>query len=319
MKRFHTAALIAPALALTVAGALPVAAARAADKQITIILVDHGQAADPFHNVIKRGAQDAAKQMGIHLEVRQPQNFDMTQMANLLTAATNQRPDGIITTIPDADALSGPIHAALAQGIPVIATNGAPSTAHKVGITLNVGQDERSAGIAAGKAMATAGGKKAICVNHEVGNSALDDRCAGFAEGFGGASKVLPTELDPATAKSKIEATLRSDPTIDTIIGLNATVVGETAVEAVHDLGRTGKVNVASFDLSPGMLKDVQDGTALFVVDQQPYLQGYLPVLFLAQKAKYGLLPAGDIATGPSLIRKDQAGKVIALSSQSIR
>ena len=309
----------APLLALAMAAAATAPAARAADKQVTIILVDHGQAGDPFHNVIKRGAQDAARQMGIHLEVRQPQNFDMTQMANLITAAANQRPDGIVTTVPDADALSGPIHAALAQGIPMIATNGAPATAHKVGIAINVGQDEETAGEAAGRAMAQAGGKKAICVNHEVGNLALDQRCAGFAKGFGGASKVLPTELDPGTAKSKIEATLRSDPSIDTVIGLNATVVGETAVEAVRELGRTGKVQIASFDLSPGMLKDVQDGLALFVVDQQPYLQGYLPVVALAQKAKYGLMPAGDIATGPSLIRKDQAGQVIALSSQSIR
>ena len=319
MKRSNTAALAAPVLALAITATAPAPAARAADKEITIILVDHGQAADPFHNVIKRGAQDAAKQMGIHLEVRQPQNFDMTQMANLLTAAANQRPDGIVTTVPDADALSGPIHAALAQGIPMIATNGAPATAHKVGIALNVGQDEETAGETAGRAMAAAGGKKAICVNHEVGNLALDQRCAGFAKGFGGASKVLPTELDPGTAKSKIEATLRSDPSIDTVIGLNATVVGETAVDAVRELGRSAKVHVASFDLSPGMLKDVQDGTALFVVDQQPYLQGYLPVVFLAQKARYGLMPAGDVATGPSLIRKDQAGQVIALSSQSIR
>ncbi len=319
MKRSKTAALAAPALVLAMAAAAPLPAARAADKEITIILVDHGQAADPFHNVIKRGAQDAAKQMGIHLEVRQPQNFDMTQMANLITAAANQRPDGIVTTVPDADALSGPIHAALAQGIPMIATNGAPATAHKVGIAINVGQDEESAGETAGRAMAAAGGKKAICVNHEVGNLALDQRCAGFAKGFGGASKVLPTELDPGTAKSKIEAALRSDPSIDTVIGLNATVVGETAVDAVRELGRTGKVHIASFDLSPGMLKDVQDGTALFVVDQQPYLQGYLPVVALAQHARYGLLPAGDVATGPSLIRKDQAGQVIALSSQSIR
>ena len=322
MKRFKAAALAAPALALAVAAVATTSSVRAADKAVTIILVDHGQAADPFHNVIKRGAQDAAKQMGVRLEVRQPQNFDMTQMANLITAAANQRPDGIVTTVPDADALSGPVHAALAQGIPMIATNGAPATAHKVGIAVNVGQDEEAAGETAGRAMAAAGGRKAICVNHEVGNLALDQRCAGFAKGFagsGGSSRVLPTELDPGTAKSKIEAALRSDPAIDTVIGLNATVVGETAVNAVRELGRTAKVRVASFDLSPGMLEDVQDGTALFVVDQQPYLQGYLPVVFLAQKARYGLMPAGDVATGPSLIAKDQAGQVIALSSQSIR
>lgn len=297
----------------------PRGAAQAAEKTINIILVDHGQAADPFHNVIKRGAQDAAKQMGVHLEIRQPQNFDMTQMANLITAAVNQRPDGLVTTVPDADALSGPIGRAVAQGIPVITTNGTPANGHKVGALLNVGQDEVEAGRAAGKAMAAAGGKKALCVNQEVGNVALDQRCQGFAAGFGGSVKVVPVDTDPATTKSKIEAALRSDPSVDSIIGLNAVLVGEPAVAAVAEGGFTSRVKVACFDLSPGFLDDIAKGKALFTVDQQPYLQGYLPVLFLAQKARYGLIPSGDVATGPNLIRKDDAGKVIDLSSQSIR
>ena len=76
---------------------------------------------------------------------------------------------------------------------------------------------------------------------------------------------------------------------------------------------------MASFDLSPGILHDVADGSADFVVDQQPYLQGYLPVLFLTQRARYGLLPSSDVASGPNLIRKDMAAKVIALSSEAIR
>lgn len=310
------AALLASSL---LAGSTIAAGAAGTDKQITIILVDHGQAADPFHNVIKHGAQDAAKQLGIHLEIRQPDNFDMTQMANLITAAANQHPDGLVTTVPDADALMGPIKRAIAQGIPVIATNDAPANGHKVGALLNVGQDETEAGRAAGKALAALGAKKALCVNQEVGNVALDERCAGFAEGFGGSSKVLPTETDPSVTKSKIEAALRSDPSIDAIIGLNASLVSEPAVDAVQEVGRAGKVKIASFDLSAGILKDVADGKAEFVVDQQPYLQGYLPVLFLVQRARYGLLPSGDVASGPNLIRRDTAAQVINLASEAIR
>ena len=130
---------------------------------------------------------------------------------------------------------------------------------------------------------------------------------------------MLPTEADPSVAKSKIEAALRSDPSIDGIIGLNASLVSEPAVQAVQELGRTGKVKVASFDLSPGILQDVVDGKAVFVVDQQPYLQGYLPVLFLAQRVRYGLLPSGDVASGPNLITKNDAAKVIDLSGAAIR
>lgn len=314
MKRFTLGAVLAAGVALVAC-----AGARAEDKPVTIIFVDHGQAADPFHNVIKKGANDAAKQMHVDLTIRQPDTFDMTQMANLITAATNQHPAGLVTTVPDADALGGAIRRAEASGIPVITTNSSPATGHKVGALINVGQDEETAGRAAGTAMAEAGGKHAICVNQEVGNVALEQRCSGFAAGFGGSSKTLPVEMDPGVTKSKITAALRADPSIDSIIALNATVGGETAVQAVKDLGLTGKVHVASFDLSPGFLKDIADGSAAFAVDQQPYLQGYLPVVFLALKARYGLKPGGDIASGPSLITRADAAKVEKLSAEAIR
>ncbi|GBQ65735.1 sugar ABC transporter substrate-binding periplasmic protein [Ameyamaea chiangmaiensis NBRC 103196] len=290
----------------------------AADAPITIIFVDHGQAADPFHTVIKNGAQAAAAQFGVHLEFRQPDSYDMTQMANLLTAAANQRPSGIVTTVPDSDALKRPIQQIISQGIPVIATNAAPETARAVGIAVDVGQDETVAGMAAGTALKKAGGTNALCVDQEPGNVALDHRCAGFAKTFG-KSKILPVDLDPANVRSKIQGALRADSSIDTIIGLGAATVGEPAVAAIKSMGMTGKIKLAAFDLSAGFLTSVKNGDALFSVDQQPYLQGYLPVMFLALKAKYGLSPSGDVASGPSLITKDQAGSVIDLSAKGIR
>ena len=90
--------------------------------------------------------------------------------------------------------------------------------------------------------------------------------------------------------------------------------------ETMDQYGLAAKgVHGGGFDLLPRTLELIRKGSMDFTIDQQPYLQGYLPVVFLAQKARYGLLPAGDVATGPSLIRKDQAGQVIALSSRSIR
>jgi len=291
---------------------------QAADKQINIIFVDHGQAADPFHTIIKNGAKAAAEQMGVHIEFRQPDSYDMTQMANLLTAAANQRPDGIVTTLPDSDALKRPIQQIIAQGIPIIATNAAPETARIVGIAVDVGQDETSAGMVAGAALKKAGGTNALCVDQEPGNVALDHRCAGFAKAFG-KSKILPVDLDPTNIRSKIQGALRTDPSIDTIIGLGAATVGEPAVAAIKSMGLTGKVKIAAFDLSAGFLTSVKNSEALFAVDQQPYLQGYLPVMFLALKAKYGVWPSGDVASGPNLIMKDQAANVIELAAKGIR
>lgn len=71
--------------------------------------------------------------------------------------------------------------------------------------------------------------------------------------------------------------------------------------------------------MSPGFLKDVAEGKAAFALDQQPYLQGYLPVIFLNLYSAYGLIPGGDVSSGPNLITKDKAEKVIKLSAEGIR
>ena len=73
------------------------------------------------------------------------------------------------------------------------------------------------------------------------------------------------------------------------------------------------------FDLSPGFLKAVAAGEAAFAIDQQQFLQGYLPVVFLANYAKYGLIPGGNVPSGPNLITKGKAAQVIELSAKGIR
>ncbi|MBI1245547.1 MAG: substrate-binding domain-containing protein [Alphaproteobacteria bacterium] len=284
-----------------------------------LIVVSHGQASDPFWSVVKNGVQQAAKDMNVHAEYRAPETFDMVAMAKLIEAAVNQRPDGIIVSIPDASALAPAIGKAVAAGIPVISMNSGSDVSRKLGALLHVGQDEFDAGKAAGEKMKALGGKKAICVNQEVGNVALDLRCKGFTEGFGGAVRVLPTSIDPADVKAKIRAALESDAAVDTVMCLGASTVGEPAVAAVEAAGRNGKVRIGSFDLSANYLKAVSAGTAAFAIDQQQYLQGYLPVVFLANYKRYGLIPGGNVPSGPNLITKEKAAQVVELSAKGIR
>jgi simple sugar transport system substrate-binding protein len=66
-------------------------------------------------------------------------------------------------------------------------------------------------------------------------------------------------------------------------------------------------------------LKSIAAGEADFGIDQQQYLQGYLPVAFLALHAKYGRIPGGDVPSGPNLITKEKAAQVVQLSAQGIR
>ncbi len=308
MRLFLKSALAAAALAF----ASPVLAQN-------IIVVSHGQANDPFWSVVKNGVEEAAKDTGATVSYRAPETFDMVAMSQLIDAAVNQEPDGLVVSIPDADALGPSIKRAVAAGIPVISMNSGSDVSKSLGALLHVGQNEFDAGKAAGEKLAGMGGKVGICVNQEVGNVALDLRCKGFAEGFGGKATVLPTSNDPTEIRSKVKAALQSNSAIDTIMALGAATAGEPSVAAVKDLGLVGKVHVATFDMSPKFLKEIIAGEASFAIDQQQFLQGYLPVVFLALNAKYGLIPGGNVPSGPNLITADKAAQVIELSAKGIR
>jgi simple sugar transport system substrate-binding protein len=313
MKSFVTG--LAAAAALTLA----VAAPAAAQQTSRIIVVSHGQANDPFWSVVKNGVTAAGQDMKVQVDYRAPETFDMVAMGQLIDAAVNQKPAGLIVSIPDASALGPSIQKAVAAGIPVISMNSGSDVSKKLGAMLHVGQDELDAGKAAGAKLKEMGGKVGLCVNHEVGNVSLDLRCKGFTEGFGGKVTVLPVSNDPADIRAKVKAALASDTSIDTVMALGASLAGEPTVAAVKESGRTGSVRVASFDLSANFLKAVSAGEAAFGIDQQQYLQGYLPVAFLALHAKYGLIPGGNVPSGPNLITKEKAGQVVELSAKGIR
>ena len=283
-----------------------------------IIVVAHGQANDPFWSVVKNGAAKAGEHTGATVDFRSPEVFDMVAMGQLIDAAVNQQPDGLVVSIPDADALGPSIQRAVEAGIPVISMNSGSDVAADLGALLHVGQSEYDAGVAAGQRLAEMGGTKGICVNQEVGNVSLDQRCDGFAEGFGHPVTVVPTANDPTEVQSKVRAALESDPEVDTVLGLGASLVGEPAVAAAEALGRDD-VMIASFDLSAGFLQAVADGKAAFAIDQQQFLQGYLPVAFLALNAQYGLMPGGDVPSGPNLVTQDSAAQVIELPARGIR
>lgn len=308
MKHFAKTTLAAAVVALS-------PAAFAAD----IIVVSHGQANDPFWSVVKNGVELAAQHTGANVDYRAPETFDMVAMSQLIDAAVNQEPDGLVVSIPDADALGPSIEKAVAAGIPVISMNSGSDVSKGLGALLHVGQDEFDAGKAAGEALAKAGGKKGLCVNQEVGNVALDLRCEGFAEGFGGSVTVLPTSNDPTEIEAKVQAALDSDPDIDTVMALGAGTAGEPSLAAVKNLRLVDDVKVATFDLSASFLESIAAGEAAFAIDQQQFLQGYLPVVFLAMNADYGLVPGGNVPSGPNLITKDKASQVVELSAQGIR
>ena len=288
---------------------------------IVIEVVVHGQASDPFWSVVANGVEAAANDLGITANYRAPQSddLDVVAMAQLIDTAVAAAPDGIIVSIPDADALRDSINAAIEAGIPVLSINSGSDTFEELGLITHVGQTEFEAGVGAGERMAAEGVTNTLCVNQEVGNAALDLRCEGFAEGLGGVpSEVIAVDLsDPASSQATIEAALSADPSVDGIITLGPT----GAAPALLALEGNDAVKLATFDLSPEVLQAIDEGRMLFAIDQQQYLQGYQGVTIMTLYAQYGLLLGGGdvVRTGPGFVTGDTAAQVIELSAEGIR
>jgi simple sugar transport system substrate-binding protein len=289
---------------------------------IRIVVVSHGQASDPFWSVVKNGVDQAAADMGVAVEYQAPQTFDMVAMSQLIDAAVASNPDGLVVSIPDADALGDSIRAAVAAGIPVISMNSGSDVAKDLGILVHVGQTEYEAGLGGGERMAAAGVTKALCINQEVGNVALDLRCQGFTDAMseaGGSVEVIAVDLaDPIDAQQRIDAAITANSP-DGILTLGPTGAAP-ALAALEEGGLLGQIQLATFDLSPEVLAAIRDGNMLFAIDQQQYIQGYLPIVLLTLLNTNLNTIANDVLmTGPGFVVQDTAAQVIELSAAGTR
>jgi simple sugar transport system substrate-binding protein len=305
--------------ALAVLGSLLLPIAGFAQKKPHIIVVTHGQVSDSFWLVVKNGVDQAAKDSGAQVDYRSPEKFDMVAMSQLIDAAVASKPDGLVVSIPDADALSKSIQAAVKAGIPVISMNSGSDVSKKLGCLMHVGQEEYVAGKGAGERMKAEGVTKAVCLNQEVGNAGLDARAKGFKDGLGGDVEVLAVSMDFTQTRNAFAGYLQKNPDVQAILALGPTGA-EPALQALEQAGKAGKVKFGTFDLSPTVLQALSKGEMDFAIDQQQFLQGYLPVIFLANYVKYGLLIATDsVPTGPGFVTQQNAKQVIELSKRGIR
>jgi simple sugar transport system substrate-binding protein len=323
-RSFRWVALLSVAL-IAVLGLAGISAAQdSTDRsQLQFVVVSHGQASDPFWSVVQKGVEQAGNDMGVTVEYQAPPTFDMVAMSQLIDAAVASNPDGLVVSVPDPDALSASITAAVDAGIPVITMNSGSDVAEELGALNHVGQTEYEAGLGAGQRMGEAGVTTAICVNQEVGNVALDQRCQGFTDGLaetGGTVEVLAVDLaDPTGAQQKISAALTSAPDTDGIMTLGPTGAAP-ALAALTESGQLGTMQLATFDLSPDVLQAIVDGNMLFAIDQQQYLQGYLPIVLLTlYSTNLNTVANPIIMTGPGFVTQENAERVIELSEAGTR
>ena len=290
---------------------------------VRIIAVTHGQSADPFWSVVSNGINDAAKDLGVEVEYQAPTTFDMVRMSQLIDAAAASRPSGMLVSIPDADALGGAIRKAIDAQIPVVSINSGADTWQKLGLLAHIGQTEYEAGKGGGEKLAAAGARNVLCINHEVGNLALDERCRGMRDALqtaGGTSSVLGVALaDPTDAQQRIANALRANTAIDGMLALGPT--GASAALAALNATSSRKIAFGTFDLGSDVLDAIQSGKMLFAIDQQPYLQGYLGVTLLVKYLETGAMAGGQqvIRTGPGFVTSENADEVARLIERGIR
>jgi simple sugar transport system substrate-binding protein len=287
-------------------------------KDLTIAMVTHGDGGS-FWAVAKKGAEDGAKAEGVELKYSESNN-DPEKQAQLIEAAVTEKVDGLAVSAPNPDAIKGAVQKAVKAGIPVVTLNSGAEESADLGAFTHVGQTETIAGRGAGEKLDAAGAKKILCVIHEQGNVGLNQRCEGVKDGFGGSVENLQVAgtNDISTTLTEIQSKLESDKSIDGVLALNPDIA-IAARDAVQ--GASSNAKVATFDLSGDVVKSIQDGSILFAVDQQQYLQGYLPIVFLTlNKTNANTVGGGQpVLTGPGFVEKNNAATVQKLAEAGTR
>lgn len=282
---------------------------------VTMAVITHGDVADPFWGVVRSGAEDAAAVYGVVVEYQS--DTDPAGQARLVDAALAADVDGLVISLPDPEVLREPLTRAAAAGVPIVTINAGGAESNSFGALTHVGQSDLDAGRGAGQRLREAGVNSLVCVIQDSGDPNGDQRCQGAAEGFGGDETAVANLTvnggAPAVAETTIETYLRTNPGVDGILTLDATLAA-AAWTAVAETGVSA--TVATFELDPAVRQAIRDGEVLFAVDQQEYLQGYLPVVALAVYLRTGtIVGAGQIVpTGPRYVTADNVDTVGNLS-----
>jgi simple sugar transport system substrate-binding protein len=287
---------------------------------IMVAIVTHGDTGS-FWSVFKRGVDQAAKDLKPRgLTVTQVYaNNDVAKQVAGINAAIAQKAHVIATSVPSASALKGSLTRASKKGIEIITVNSGlgafDSLPHYM---VHVGQTEDVAGQGAGKQFKSAGAKKVLIVIHEASNSGLQQRADGVKKilGSGGVSVLtIPNaKSDIPGTKAKVKAAFNANKSLDGFLGLDPDVT----IPCLDILPKGTKAG--TFDVG-GAIKEIQAGRLMFAIDQQQYLQGYLPVVFgVLYVTNLNTVGNGQpVLTGPGIINKANAAQVAKLASQGTR
>lgn len=320
------------ALALGAAFLGPVAA-QAQDDAMDIVFTHHSSASNPFWQAVKKGFDDACGKIGANCQMifTQTEGAIDQQAANMMTALSRS-PDALITSIVDNTAFDEIIQRAVDDGVITIAANvddteGAEGNARAAFI----GQGFISAGYALGEKMSEffpeEGPIEAVVGVSAPGQNWSEQRAAGImnfleeykAENSGREVTIerLDTGTDGAVVADRVGAYINANP--ETTVYFDTGLWHAYVARALADRGvEPGEVLMGGFDIVTEVLQQMEAGYIQVQVDQQPYMQGFLPVMMAYLTHNIGLAPA-DVNTGKALVLQEDVPELRELAEQGLR
>ena len=278
---------------------------------------------DTFWCTVQAGIDLAAEDAGVTVNIQAPPaGGTVEDQAQLIDAAVANRPDGILVTYPN-EGLKASIQRAVDSGIPVIVINssvtGSPS-GDGINYRTFLGQDEREGGIQAGHRLAEAAGTgshSAVCINHQVGHSGLDQRCDGFKTALAkdGITDFAVVEItnDAVSSQQTLSNYYAANPGVDIFLTL-----GPNGASPFYGFIEEDNIDDAdfvhgTFDFSPVIADNIRSGRTEFGIDQQPFLQGYGGLTWLYLTSLYRVVPPDEVTlTGPGFITTDNIDAIPA-------
>lgn len=115
---------------------------------------------------------------------------------------------------------------------------------------------------------------------------------------------MIDSGQDPSEIKNRVKAYLTANPDVDSVLTLGPVGAGPT-MQALDEMGLSGDIYFGTFDLGDEIVKGLKSGVIKWGIDQQPFLQAYLPVVILTNYDRYGVLPGNNINSGPGFVTKD--------------
>ena len=280
-------------------------------KPVKVVFIQHCCSGATFFQPMQFGAEEAARLFQVDLNYVNADG-DAARAANLIETAIADQADAVLPTITVPDALDAAIQKARDAGLVVIAQNiddpeGAAGNARQAFI----GQDFIASGNIIGNRMVETHGLKEgdhclLPVEFPELTYAIE-RAQGVQEALtaaGVTSEVIGTGTVDGEALNTISQAILANPAITCVVGLGQTPTN-VAVAAADEAGRPGIPN-GGFDTGADIIPHIIDGVTTATMDQQPFWQGFLPVMFAAYAVRYGLTPP-DIDTGNNLIDQSNA------------